>query len=321
MHPNHNPGGKNREEDVEATVAGEGLHSIWGMKTTNDGVGLSENSPLMMNQQQNGSSSGGKSSLWKSVKALVQEGHFLVAKPGKNLRGSTIGKAPSSRSMQRFPSGRTHRMQVFEECDEGLTFSTQQCLTAILLYMVVSVCVFTFVLEPHWTIVDSCYFAISTFTTLGYGNVTPTHTGSVIFTCIYALLGVACLGLTLGIIGHNLLDRKETYEHLSQAMYKQQAMTLFETGTTTHSLPLPSEDDNRSKNTTTTTPTATPSPKKVVLSFFSQSNMQVYRVLLLLGVIGILASLIGRSSGWDFLSTIYFVIVTGTSNKSCLSQW
>eukprot|EP00978_Attheya_sp_CCMP212_P015584 scaffold40119_cov38-Attheya_sp.AAC.1 len=47
------------------------------------------------------------------------------------------------------------------------------CLFCTSIYMGVSVVAFSFVFEK-WTIIDSVYFAVSTFTTCGYGNLTPT---------------------------------------------------------------------------------------------------------------------------------------------------
>jgi hypothetical protein len=59
------------------------------------------------------------------------------------------------------------RRQAFEDFQKGMTFSVQQCLMAIVSYVAVSIVLFSFVLEPQWTIIDSCYFAVSTFTTVG----------------------------------------------------------------------------------------------------------------------------------------------------------
>lgn len=47
------------------------------------------------------------------------------------------------------------------------TISPQLCLLMILVYIMLSICIFHFLLEPEWTIIDSSYFAVVTFTTLG----------------------------------------------------------------------------------------------------------------------------------------------------------
>ena len=67
------------------------------------------------------------------------------------------------------------RQAMADEFHEGMHFSIQSCLSAIALYLAVSVAMYTFVLEPQWTIIDSCYFAVTTFTTLGYGDLAVRH--------------------------------------------------------------------------------------------------------------------------------------------------
>ena len=51
------------------------------------------------------------------------------------------------------------------------------------------------IFQPEWTIIDACYFAVTTLTSVGYGAMFPTTEASMMFTCLYALTGVACLGI------------------------------------------------------------------------------------------------------------------------------
>lgn len=67
------------------------------------------------------------------------------------------------------------RQSIANRIQEGSNISIQFCLLSIGLYLVVSVAMYTFVLEPNWTIIDSCYFAVTTFTTLGYGDLSVSH--------------------------------------------------------------------------------------------------------------------------------------------------
>lgn len=42
----------------------------------------------------------------------------------------------------------------------------------------------------HWTVVDALYFSIVTMSTVGYGDLTPTTTGSKAFTILYIFFGI-----------------------------------------------------------------------------------------------------------------------------------
>ncbi|EEC44725.1 predicted protein, partial [Phaeodactylum tricornutum CCAP 1055/1] len=95
-------------------------------------------------------------------------------------------------------------------------------MIAIALYLSVAVMAFSFVFD-HWTIVDSMYFAVVTFTTIGYGDLTPDTYAGRIFTCIFALSGVACLGIALGVIGNHIIEAQETAVSQTSALAKAHA--------------------------------------------------------------------------------------------------
>ena len=110
----------------------------------------------------------------------------------------------------------------FEDYEHSLQ-TVRTCLKHVLLYYTVAVVAFTFFLEPDWSVIDSLYFAtvlvsLSTrikipyirfdsnsrmlhvlfsklqFTTVGYGDLSPTTTGGFVLTIILCLYGITILG-------------------------------------------------------------------------------------------------------------------------------
>ena len=61
----------------------------------------------------------------------------------------------------------------------------------------------------HWSWVSSFYSSVSTVTTVGYGDLTPTTDASRLFTAFYALIGVGIALTSLGVIGANYLRRSQ----------------------------------------------------------------------------------------------------------------
>jgi hypothetical protein len=93
---------------------------------------------------------------WKSLNSHMSKGNLLLKLPSKEKEEEEPRRRRSSLTRR-----------TFNEFQAGSNFSVKQCLLAIMAYMVVSIVIFSFVLEPDWTMIDSCYFAVCTFTTLG----------------------------------------------------------------------------------------------------------------------------------------------------------
>ena len=129
-----------------------------------------------------------------------------------------------------------------KEIQSGLEFSLLQCVTAILVYLILVVLCFSFLLNEtrhDWTIIDSMYFAVAMFTTVGFGDLTPPRESPVahLLTSFFALSGVACLGMALAIIGHRLIE----LESKAMDWAQKDVLTLFSTLSG-------SEDDSSTNN-------------------------------------------------------------------------
>jgi len=63
--------------------------------------------------------------------------------------------------------------------------------------------------NEEWSWLDAIYFCVVTVSTVGYGDFTPTTTLGKWLAIIYMLLGIALIGVALGIIGGFLMARQE----------------------------------------------------------------------------------------------------------------
>jgi len=60
-----------------------------------------------------------------------------------------------------------------------------------------------------WTYAQSFYYSVTTLTTVGYGDFTPTTDTNRVITALYMLIGVTITLGAFGYIGSNYIARKE----------------------------------------------------------------------------------------------------------------
>ena len=101
------------------------------------------------------------------------------------------------------------------------------CAWYLTLYLVVAVVAFSYVFE-RWTVIDSLFFAVSTFTTCGYGDLEPSTTAGQVFTIFFAIYGVIILGVFIGIVGSFISDHQRNVTLTNREGYGDQVLeTLF----------------------------------------------------------------------------------------------
>jgi hypothetical protein len=223
---------------------------------------------------------------WNAVRQHLKNGDFL-------LQG-VASKPPQSENDNHPHPHDTMVQQAIEDIRKGMEFHLDHCLIAIFVYLAISILCYNFVLQPEWTIVDSCYFSVTTFTTVGYGDQIPTTPASMIFTCVYAVVGVSCLGIALGIIGSNLMDAQERIRSKADTLMQSEVLSFFDTTTREHE-----QDDD----------TLEEDPKREASR--CGGCCTVFGQLPLLALLLVLAFYIGKESGWNSLKTIYYLIITG----------
>jgi hypothetical protein len=112
---------------------------------------------------------------WRKIQGFVKHGSFLLANPTDNKMNKNNNKnnkdlllllqEEPKRSQRRESLSRQH----MEEIRAGIEFSTFHCILAILLYLGISVACYKLIFQTEWSVTDCLYFAVSTFTTVGFG--------------------------------------------------------------------------------------------------------------------------------------------------------
>jgi hypothetical protein len=193
-----------------------------------------------------------------------------------------------------------------------MSFTATQCVCAILLYQAFSILVYTFVLEPEWSMIDSLYFSVVTFTTVGYGDITPSSEASKLFTCVFALVGVSCLGLALGNLGANLMSAEENALLQREETARYEAMTLFEDRSSPVLDTVGEDADVTMVVNSNNNPSLLYKGKKLPMRK-SPTFLRFVPLVPPMLIIVILAYVIGYAMGWNLVSTIYYLIITGKS--------
>ena len=182
-----------------------------------------------------------------------------------------------------------HKKYIEKDFRSSLEFTLTHCLMAIGIYLAIAVLMFSFVLE-NWTIIDSCYFACVSFTTIGYGDIVPSTDASRLFTAFFALSGVACLGVALGVLGSNLVEAQTTALEQASELSQYQVMSLF-------------DSSDKSSNGVT----LASSKSRWYHSAF------VTQVLPLFTLLFLCCWFLGKDAGWDVITTFYYCVITATT--------
>jgi hypothetical protein len=123
------------------------------------------------------------------------------------------------------------------------------------------------------------------------------------FTSIYALVGVASLGVALGFLGSHIIDAQERAMSRVETQNKYTLLRIFASSS--------------SSSLSDDPPITTPTVKKTQPNHPSVAVFLLHCIPLFL-LIFALAYLIGSESKWDWAETIYFIVVTG--KKSSLQR-
>ncbi|CAB9511047.1 Two pore potassium channel [Seminavis robusta] len=164
---------------------------------------------------------------WAMLREYVQSGAFFLDRD-YDERTSSVFSSQDMRRPSMYHQRHASLARRFQaKIRGGVEWTCGQCICAIGLYLGTAILCFNFLIPEtrhEWTIIDSMYFAVATFTTIGFGDLTPPDTHLARFlTCIFALSGVASLGLAVGVLGHHLVELETKAMHYCE----RDVMTLF----------------------------------------------------------------------------------------------
>lgn len=211
----------------------------------------------------------------------------------------------------------------------------------------------TFFTRGFWTTRScSCYFAVASFSTIGYGDLVPEDEVERIFTSFYVLTGVSTVAVVLGLLGSNLIDVHDASMARAERINQRRAMRLFYQ----QQLLVEKQAEAAKNNGTSQTTTGFGGIKytystdnnfanahsnddpydcscghvhTMTEDFAENGTIMTFAAL---SVICLLGYLIGHDEGWSVGTTIYYGLITGTKRQEtrkrkymvawfCLDRW
>lgn len=172
----------------------------------------------------------------------------------------------------------------------------------LLAYLGMAVISYSYIFE-RWTIVDSLYFAVATFTTVGYGDQEPTTVGGQAFTIVFAIYGILILGVFIGIFGHSVSEAQaQAVRNMKRKDQSRLLRLLFHDRN--NSATRGRKDDVRKLEENFITDHT--SLFQVCVQVCREEFPQIALVMLF-------ASILGYREGWSITSTIYFAVMSAST--------
>lgn len=137
------------------------------------------------------------------------------------------------------------------------------------------------------------------------GDLVPDSYVSRIFTCFFALSGVACLGIAVGVIGTNVIEAQEAAVEKTTKLAQNRVMGLF---SSTQKPTVVVKDETKEEN--------------AVVAAISRTNMNYlwqlfFHFSLVLFILVIFAFAVANDPGidakWDIFDAFYYTIITAST--------
>jgi len=201
----------------------------------------------------------------------------------------------------------------------GNFYSVKECILAIFGYIAIGGFAYTHFFERQWTFIDSLYFSMVSFSTVGYGDLCPTNGLSKLFTCIFGLGGVAILGVAITTIGSSIVQAEIEAVQNAQRNSQKRILSIFEgmpqilsrneNETSVDEISSQQQQDPSSTFPEHHNPKIQPIRKKILawrgLLVKTLKSVIPSMSLMILG-----GSVMGRLEGWNWMTSIYYSMIT-----------
>lgn len=174
-------------------------------------------------------------------------------------------------------------------------------IVAFVMYLMIGAVAFCWYYE-HWNLIDAMYFTVVTFTTCGYGDIVPEGNNERLFTIFFIIIGIIFLGgIFLTVLFDNVFG---AYEHMiEEAKEKTSKQFMKESiAKVDRNLLFINEATSVGTNRTTSSLSNDTSYLGAICS------MMPFIFLIMTSVF-----YMGYLEGWDYVTCIYFFVVTATS--------
>jgi hypothetical protein len=200
-----------------------------------------------------------------------------------------------------------------KKSDEYVEWSTsskafQEAFFHTGLYIFLGIVFYSFILDTKLGILESVYFSMSIFLTVGYGDISPgTSNAGMVFTVFFAVYGIIIIGIFLGVAGDYAVGRLQNrYEQIEGAARNKYLKTIDAKAAGDEAVEVEYEDDYDTKD-----------PIYKCLNRFDPFLADLFVIAkdqqFLMYTIFILGIPIGWKEGWSIFEGFYWLTITGTT--------
>jgi hypothetical protein len=185
-----------------------------------------------------------------------------------------------------------------------------QAIFHTILYLLVGIAAYSYLLDTKWPIVDSLYFSIVLFTTVGYGDLHPGSKSGCIFTMMFAVYGIIILGIFLGVVGDMVVEWQHKHSKRTMETVRRKYLESFQHGSFNHQRhhpPLSPCGSGRERH----------AEKKTTTSWYQEiceiygdiAKKQFWNIALMI----VVAIPIIFLEKWDIVKGLYWMVITATT--------